>query len=127
MDIVLLNKLAIESLYNGNFSLLGNPTSVEEFNEMFKPVVGIDDNGINIFETNTFNFPITYEQFDMSRLNIEREYLNLEYQRKRANEYPPITDYLDGIVKGDTTQVQEYIDKCLAIKAKYPKGEVNGN
>ena len=45
------------------------------------------------------------------------------YQRKRAREYPPITDYLDGIVKGDTEQVQAYIDACLAVKAKYPKPE----
>lgn len=39
----------------------------------------------------------------------------------RANEYPPMTDYLDGIVKGDQAQVQAYIDACLAVKAKYPK------
>jgi len=45
------------------------------------------------------------------------------YIDKRAAEYPPITDYLDGIVKGDTEQVQAYIDACLAVKAKYPKPE----
>ena len=45
----------------------------------------------------------------------------LDYQRKRAAEYPPITDYIDGIVKGDSAQVQAYIDACLAVKAKYPK------
>jgi hypothetical protein len=44
-----------------------------------------------------------------------------EYQRDRAKEYPPITDYIDGIVKGDQDQVQAYIDACLAVKAKYPK------
>ena len=44
-----------------------------------------------------------------------------EYQRQRAVEYPPMVDYLDGIVKGDAAQVQAYIDACLAIKAKYPK------
>lgn len=44
------------------------------------------------------------------------------YKAKRAAEYPPITDYLDGIVKGDQAQVQAYIDACLAVKAKYPKG-----
>ena len=44
------------------------------------------------------------------------------YKAKRAAEYPPITDYLDGIVKGDNAQVQAYIDACLAVKAKYPKG-----
>jgi len=45
------------------------------------------------------------------------------YIAKRAAEYPPITDYLDGIVKGNTEQVQAYIDACLAVKAKYPKSE----
>ena len=44
-----------------------------------------------------------------------------EYQRQRAAEYPPMTDYIDGIVKGDQAQVQAYIDACLAVKAKYPK------
>jgi len=43
------------------------------------------------------------------------------YQEKRAAAYPPIADYLDGIVKGDAAQVQAYIDKCLAVKAKFPK------
>jgi hypothetical protein len=44
------------------------------------------------------------------------------YIAKRAAEYPPITDYLDAVVKGDTAQQQAYIDACLAVKAKYPKG-----
>jgi hypothetical protein len=39
----------------------------------------------------------------------------------RANEYPSITDYLDGVVKGDQAQIQKYINDCLAVKAKYPK------
>lgn len=43
------------------------------------------------------------------------------YKAQRAAEYPPMTDYIDGIVKGDTNQVQTYIDACLAVKAKYPK------
>lgn len=51
------------------------------------------------------------------------ELAKTEYQRKRAAEYPPMTDYLDGIVKGDQAQVQAYIDACLAVKAKYPKPE----
>ena len=46
-----------------------------------------------------------------------------QYQRQRATEYPPMADYLDGIVKGNTEQMQTYIDACLAVKAKYPKPE----
>lgn len=44
-----------------------------------------------------------------------------DYREQRAAEYPPMTDYLDGIVKGDQAQVQAYIDACLSVKAKYPK------
>ena len=43
------------------------------------------------------------------------------YKAKRAAEYPPITDYLDAIVKGDTAQQEAYIAACLAVKLKYPK------
>jgi hypothetical protein len=45
-----------------------------------------------------------------------------EYKYKRAREYPDFKDYLDGIVKNDQTQIQAYIDACLAVKEKYPKG-----
>jgi hypothetical protein len=49
------------------------------------------------------------------------ELAKIQYQRDRAFEYPPITDYIDGVVKGDQAQIQTYIDACLAVKAKYPK------
>lgn len=44
------------------------------------------------------------------------------YKIARAKEYPPITDYIDGVVKGDQVQIQAYIDACLAVKARFPKG-----
>jgi hypothetical protein len=44
------------------------------------------------------------------------------YIAKRASEFPPITDYIDGVVKGDQAQIDKYIADCLAVKAKYPKG-----
>ena len=44
------------------------------------------------------------------------------YAEKRAAEYPPYTDYLDGVVKGDQSQIAKYISDCQAVKAKYPKG-----
>jgi len=45
------------------------------------------------------------------------------YIAKRAAEFPPITDYIDGVVKGDQAQIDKYIADCLAVKAKYKKGE----
>jgi len=44
------------------------------------------------------------------------------YRAKRQAEYPPMTDYLDGIAKGDQAQINKYIADCNAVKAKYPKG-----
>jgi len=43
------------------------------------------------------------------------------YKAKRIAEYPPMTDYLDGVVKGDQVQIDKYIADCLAVKDKYPK------
>jgi hypothetical protein len=45
------------------------------------------------------------------------------YITNRTKEYPPITDYLDAVVKGDQAQIDKYIADCLAIKTKYPKPE----
>ncbi|WP_396190184.1 hypothetical protein [Flavobacterium sp.] len=39
----------------------------------------------------------------------------------RADNYPPMSDYIDGVVKGDQAQIDKYIADCLAVKAKYPK------
>jgi hypothetical protein len=47
----------------------------------------------------------------------------LTYAQKRVAEYPPVTDYIDGVVKGDQAQIDAYIAACLAVKAKYPKPE----
>ena len=44
------------------------------------------------------------------------------YIAKRASEYPPITDYIDGVVKGDQAQIDKYIADCLAVKQRFPKG-----
>lgn len=51
----------------------------------------------------------------------EPEPAPLTYAQLRAQEYPPMTDYLDGIVKNDQAQINKYIADCLAVKAKYPK------
>lgn len=45
------------------------------------------------------------------------------YADLRRKEYPPMSDYLDGVVKGDQAQIDKYIADCLAVKAKYPKPE----
>lgn len=60
-------------------------------------------------------------QWNIDNLNAPFVEPQLSYVDKRKNEYPPIEDYIDGVVKGDQTQIDEYIQKCLEVKAKYPK------
>lgn len=68
--------------------------------------------------------PMTQDEIDANKAKVaEIEALQIatQYQRDRAREYPPITDYLDGVVKGDQAQIDAYVAACLAVKAKYPK------
>jgi len=53
---------------------------------------------------------------------IQAEKQATKYMFDRAKEYPPITDYIDGVVKGDQAQIDKYIADCLAVKARHPKG-----
>ena len=67
--------------------------------------------------------PITDAEADSMRAAIDEAFFSaLTYSQKRASEYPPIADYLDGVVKGDQAQIDKYVADCLAVKAKYPKG-----
>ena len=65
----------------------------------------------------------TQAEVEAEVARLQKEWDDAEYQRLRAIEYPPMTDYLDGLVKEDAEQIQAYIDACLAVKAKYPKPE----
>lgn len=81
---------------------------------LYKNVVTIDD------ETGAFDKDGNKIKIDVDAVNAWKN--PTAYIAKRAAEYPPITDYLDAVVKGDTAQQQAYIDACQAVKAKYPKG-----
>jgi hypothetical protein len=65
--------------------------------------------------------PPTEAEITAEIARLQAEHDETEYQRKRAAEYPPMTDYLDGVVKGDQAQIDAYVAACLAVKAKYPK------
>jgi hypothetical protein len=62
----------------------------------------------------------SYNTIETTEVNLVA-YLKTRYAECRRAEYPPESDYLDAVVKGDEVAKQAYIDKCLAVKAKYPK------
>ena len=80
---------------------------------LYTNVVSIDDG------TGAFDAQGNQVTIDMDAVNawVDPE----AYKAKRQREYPPITDYLDGVVKGDQAQIAKYIADCNAVKAKYPK------
>lgn len=66
--------------------------------------------------------PITKTEADAIIAQQELERFDaLSYAEKRRAEYPNFLDYIDGVVKGDQAQIDQYITQCLAVKAKYPK------
>jgi hypothetical protein len=66
--------------------------------------------------------PEEYAQAEADQKYYDEVVAPNQYKQLRAKEYPPMADYLDGIVKGDQVQIDKYIADCLAVKAKYPKG-----
>jgi hypothetical protein len=84
--------------------------------------VTVRGDNVNNIEWNNGTQPIPVDQILAKQQELIADYNSKQYQRNRASEYPDFRDYLDGIVKGDNAQVQKYINDCLAVKAKYPKG-----
>jgi len=55
--------------------------------------------------------------------NQIKEFNKNDYYRKRIYSYPELGEFVDAWVKGDEAALEEYRQKCLEIKAKYPKPE----
>ena len=58
---------------------------------------------------------LNYEKFR------EEELVNMDYVRQRLTAYPELGEFVDAWVKNDQAALEEYRQKCLAVKAKYPK------
>lgn len=84
-------------------------------------------NVVFAYENNASNLlignktPITEQQaMDIIAQEQQAEFDALPYYVKRQISYPPINDYMTGIIDGSQTEINAYIDACKAINAKYP-------
>ena len=66
------------------------------------------------------NADIDIISLNSSEVN-QSDLLLQECLENRKREYPPIEDFADAWVKQDEAALEEYRQKCLAVKAKYPK------
>jgi hypothetical protein len=53
----------------------------------------------------------------------EAEIAAMDYVRQRLTAYPELGEFVDAWVKNDTAALEEYRQKCLAVKEKFPKPE----
>ena len=109
---------AIQALdANAQVVVNGEPSNQAEYESQVKFISGADENGSAIFK-DTQDF--TWEQVSAKKAELQTDYDNNEYQRKRAVEYPSVVDqldkiYHDGIEKWKSEMIQP-------VKDKYPKG-----
>jgi len=65
---------------------------------------------------------------DAAAAELAAEAAATQYQRNRQPEYPSLATLADALYwsnQGDNTKLDEYYAACAAVKAKYPKPEVN--
>ena len=85
-----------------------------------KSIIDNEDGSLSVYDQD--NNEITLDGSEVAeQATLQAAYDSQAYARSRALEYPPATDYLDGVVKGDQAQVDKYIADCQAVKDKYPK------
>jgi len=104
-----ITHVLLEKYKGMEWSLNGGASTEAEFNE-----------GFTIHKANGVAKP-TWAKLQEQLAEMQAEYDAKQYQRDRLPEYPPATDYLDGVVKGDQAQIDKYVSDCLAVKEKFPK------
>jgi hypothetical protein len=104
---------------DGTLWIKAKAPSADLTQEFSAPVAVEDDYGTTIEDSSiSVEAGMPVGRREKTRTEIESE---LSYATKRKTEYPPITDYIDGVVKGDQAQIDAYIAACQAVKDKYPK------
>jgi hypothetical protein len=68
--------------------------------------------------------PITLAERDaLIEQRKQAEFDSQDYYRKRMYSYPELGEFVDAWVKKDEAALEEYRQKCLSVKAQFPKPE----
>ena len=86
-----------------------------------KAVVNVRDNDVDKIEWLEDTTPISKDKITAKQKELQAKYDALEYQRKRAIDYPPIGDQLDMIYHAGQGG-DEFQKAIKAVKDKHPKG-----
>lgn len=86
----------------------------KDLEETEEVIVGKDEEDNDIIETRLVN---VYEEVYVDIDAWKKE----NYALLRKAFYPPASEYLDAIVKGDKEAQNAYIKACLGVKNRFPK------
>ena len=78
----------------------------------------VRDNDVNQITWHNGTNPISTSDILAKQKELQTAYDNLEYQRKRADEYPSIADQLDDLYHNG---IDGWKTSIKTIKDKYPK------
>lgn len=73
-----------------------------------------------VWNSNNINPKPSVAAVATEQARLQKQYDDNLYLKKRKAEYPPIEQYLDGVVKGDQEQIDAYKAEWNAVNAKYP-------
>ena len=93
----------------------------------YSSAVTIDDS-TGAFDADGNQIELDQALVDAAAAELAAEAAATQYQRNRQPEYPSLADLADALYwsnQGDNTKLDEYYAACAAVKAKYPKPEVN--
>lgn len=106
--------------YTNEYSDVADDSTLPEYSTLIPPLKHIDDSISIIFNTSTQQWEYHETKYI---IGVPIGYMDelLTYSQVRALQYPPKEDYLDAIVKNDTEQLNNYLQKCLEVKERWPK------
>ena len=99
----------------------------EAIRRAYPNAVTIDDS-TGAFDANGNQIELDQTLVDAAAAELAAEAAATQYQRNRQPEYPSLATLADALYwsnQGDNTKLDEYYAACAAVKAKYPKPEVN--
>ena len=102
----------IQEFNIGGFVLLGEPTNEDEFNSMFRKVIGEDETGSAILSDNPQDWGITWQQIMAKKPQIESAQ-NLQLLREERDRRIAETDWW---VLPDRTPTQAQLDYRQALR-----------
>ena len=117
---------ALGSLGVTEYVVKGDPKNESEFNAKFKKVVGQDAAGTAILSDDPSGFGITWKEVSDQMKIEEQKFSDMEYARKRKDEYPDLAEQFDLLFhdmtsgKGDKTG--EWYKAVNKVKTDNPKG-----